>query len=853
MAAKGARVHIYGDWDGAGVKRAQQDLGTFQRQAQGFSGAISKSMLGVGAAFGGAFAIGSLVGNAIDFLQDASKAALEDQKSVVALSKALDNLGLAHSQPAIESFIGQLQLATGVADTDLRPAYQKLVTATGDVAKAQTLLNLSMDVAAATGKDLGAVSQAMARASLGQVSALTRLGIPLDANIIKTKDFAAAQQVLTEKFGGQAAAAAETYEGKMRRLSVAVDEAKETIGYALVSALDEAATSMGGPDGFIPVITLGGQMVADMVTGVGQLIVKMAELAAAGKDAAGDGEGGMGGFLSTVAQAGVILAGLVPGVGQIGTVAYAAGTQLMGMGQEARLASEQMAALSESANGGDVALAKSALGMGAVSRAAYDATVDMEALTDAVKSYLGILSLSQAQDDFAKDMADLGKTLDGNRRSFNGLGDGAKENRDVLRGALGDAARIVQQMVDEGKISADEARTTFAQMRGDIIDGFVKKGFKRKDVRAFIDAEGVWNPFLTSLPGQLEPTTTAAGKGIGKDLGKGIAAGFRASQSAVNAAVRAGIVAAEAAGRDEAESNSPSLVFARIGVDLSKGLAKGVKDGTPEAVAAAADLVGKVAGAAAQAAKQSAESALQAVRGISDGIVGQVLGGVGFSLTDAEGNALTPEQIVQSLVGSIANQQQAVSAIAANIGQALPPALLQQILGMPPDTAIALANYLGQNPALLQQLTLAYDALSTFTMEALGVPMGLAWGKVGEESAAEMLQSARTYLRNHADSFARFVGNTLSGSIPFSLNLPGRANGGPVTGGSPYIVGERGPEVFVPSQSGTIVPNGRSAGGASVNVTVNAGMGADGYQIGAAVVDAIKKYERVAGPVFAAA
>jgi phage-related minor tail protein len=42
--------------------------------------------------------------------------------------------------------------------------------------------------------------------------------------------------------------------------------------------------------------------------------------------------------------------------------------------------------------------------------------------------------------------------------------------------------------------------------------------------------------------------------------------------------------------------------------------------------------------------------------------------------------------------------------------------------------------------------------------------------------------------------------------------------GGPVTAGSPYIVGERGPELFVPSQGGGIVPNHAMAGG---GVTVN--------------------------------
>ena len=47
-----------------------------------------------------------------------------------------------------------------------------------------------------------------------------------------------------------------------------------------------------------------------------------------------------------------------------------------------------------------------------------------------------------------------------------------------------------------------------------------------------------------------------------------------------------------------------------------------------------------------------------------------------------------------------------------------------------------------------------------------------------------------------------------------------RAAGGPVSAGSPYIVGERGPELFVPGRSGSIVPND-SLGGDMMNVVVN--------------------------------
>jgi TP901 family phage tail tape measure protein len=53
------------------------------------------------------------------------------------------------------------------------------------------------------------------------------------------------------------------------------------------------------------------------------------------------------------------------------------------------------------------------------------------------------------------------------------------------------------------------------------------------------------------------------------------------------------------------------------------------------------------------------------------------------------------------------------------------------------------------------------------------------------------------------------------------LNLMARANGGPVSSGQPYMVGERGPELFVPGRSGTIVANDKMGGGGDVNVVVN--------------------------------
>jgi hypothetical protein len=64
-----------------------------------------------------------------------------------------------------------------------------------------------------------------------------------------------------------------------------------------------------------------------------------------------------------------------------------------------------------------------------------------------------------------------------------------------------------------------------------------------------------------------------------------------------------------------------------------------------------------------------------------------------------------------------------------------------------------------------------------------------------------------------------------------------------VSSNRPYIVGEVGPELFVPSSSGSIVPNNQM-GGAPIYLTVNAGMGADGTQVGEQIVSALRQYQR---------
>ena len=88
------------------------------------------------------------------------------------------------------------------------------------------------------------------------------------------------------------------------------------------------------------------------------------------------------------------------------------------------------------------------------------------------------------------------------------------------------------------------------------------------------------------------------------------------------------------------------------------------------------------------------------------------------------------------------------------------------------------------------------------------------------------------------------AGNAIGGAVSAVTGfLSGRANGGDVTAGTPYIVGERGPELFVPQSFGAIVPSGAFGGiSGGINVIINAGPindHADARSLGAAVGDAI--------------
>jgi hypothetical protein len=185
-----------------------------------------------------AVALGGLVAG----LGDAVKGAMEDEQAQAMLARQLQKTTAATDAQiaGVEAYITQQGKLKGVTDDELRPAMAGLVRATMDIDEAQKAANLSMDIAAAKGISLETVTKAMEKAYGGNMTALAKLSPELRQMI---KDGASMEEVMAEMavtFGGAATDSANTAAGSMKRLGVALGEAKEGVGAALLPILEKA-------------------------------------------------------------------------------------------------------------------------------------------------------------------------------------------------------------------------------------------------------------------------------------------------------------------------------------------------------------------------------------------------------------------------------------------------------------------------------------------------------------------------------------------------------------------------------------------------------------------------------------
>ena len=237
----------------ADVDQLKKSLNTGSNEVQTFGNKIGDFGKKAGLAFAAAGVAAAAYASKL--LIDGVKSAIADEAAQTKLATTLENVtGATNAQiKAVEAQILKTSLLTGKTDDELRPSFDRLLRSTKDVTRAQELQALALDISAGSGKSLEAVSNALAKSAEGQNTALGKLGVGISAAELKTMSFEEITAKLAGTFENQASKQADTFEGKMLRLNVAFDEAKETVGSYVLDALTPLISNF--VDKGIPAIT----------------------------------------------------------------------------------------------------------------------------------------------------------------------------------------------------------------------------------------------------------------------------------------------------------------------------------------------------------------------------------------------------------------------------------------------------------------------------------------------------------------------------------------------------------------------------------------------------------------------
>lgn len=224
------RIPIVTDFDGKGLERAFKAFKELETTGQKATFALKQAFVPATIALAGL----------TTGLTMAAKAAAEDDKAQAELERQIQATTTATQEQVAASgdFIDSMQMQFAVADTELRPALASLVRGSGDLGKAQKDLALALDIAAATGKPVVEVADALAKAYGGNMKALKALSPEVFQLVKDGLSLDDVFSALSDTMGGAATLAANSAEGQMKRLGIALGEAQEAIGKAFLPVLE---------------------------------------------------------------------------------------------------------------------------------------------------------------------------------------------------------------------------------------------------------------------------------------------------------------------------------------------------------------------------------------------------------------------------------------------------------------------------------------------------------------------------------------------------------------------------------------------------------------------------------------
>jgi len=177
------------------------------------------------------------------FAKSAISAFAAQEKQLNLFKNSLRTIGFEFATSDSLAFLNTLKLQYGVVDEQLIPAYQQLLTTTRSLAASQNLTNVALDIAARQNISVTEAADALSKAYLGNTKSVGALGLGISKATLASGNFAAILKEITNITKGSAATAADTFSGKLARIKVAADSAKESIGAGLVEALMQITKS----------------------------------------------------------------------------------------------------------------------------------------------------------------------------------------------------------------------------------------------------------------------------------------------------------------------------------------------------------------------------------------------------------------------------------------------------------------------------------------------------------------------------------------------------------------------------------------------------------------------------------
>ena len=215
--------------ENSGKEAANKTSKEFNKAGSDIKNTLKDIAVSIGVAFG--------VSQVISFGKESIKAFAEAEVNANKLKFAVTQIGK-EGNAAFQKLIDQsekLQDISIFSDDDIQKAQTQLATLGLNSKQIEELIPKVLDLASATGQELGSATDSIIQGINGQTRGLRAVGLEFDATSDKTKNLA----ILTEnlnKFQGSTAAALETTAGKARRLENAFDNLKESIGEDIVTS-----------------------------------------------------------------------------------------------------------------------------------------------------------------------------------------------------------------------------------------------------------------------------------------------------------------------------------------------------------------------------------------------------------------------------------------------------------------------------------------------------------------------------------------------------------------------------------------------------------------------------------------